>query len=327
MRRGLLSVIIPVYNAEPYLAKCIDSVLSQKVPLEILLIDDGSSDGSADICRRYSEHDVRVRYFRKENGGVSSARNVGLDHALGEFVTFVDSDDQVIDGSYQTMLGEFTSATTDLVCCGIVRQDEQGQIVGSYGSLPNRTVVKPIDVMNSCLTANGPVGFTVYAKIFRISLFEGKTPIRFPEGRLMEEAYVLPHIFIECRNIIHIGRAGYVYVLRSDSYTTKPLSEECYAIYDTARRYETELPTLFSGFDMELLFKWRVESCSNIYRTALKQRSVISPEVFKRAKREFYGIFRKGLFASSISLRTKLLMVDTASRFFLLRQNMKQHAR
>ena len=327
MKQGLLSVIIPVYNAEPYLTKCIDSVLSQDVPLEVLLIDDGSTDGSANMCKRYAERDTRIRYFRKENGGVSSARNVGLDNMLGEFVTFVDSDDQVISGSYQTMLNEFADSATDLVCCGIVRQNEQGQIVDRYGILPGRAAMTPIEAMDSCLASDGPVGFTVYAKIFRTSLFSGTTPIRFPEGRLMEEAYILPHIFIRCRNIIHIGEPGYVYALRSDSYTTKPLSEECYAIYDTAKRYESELPALFPQFDMGLLFRWRVESCTNIYRTALKQQNVIDPKVFERIRREFRRIFRKGLFASSISLRTKLLMVDTVSRFFLLRQNTKQHVR
>lgn len=327
MKQGLLSVIIPVYNAEPYLVKCIDCVLSQDVPLEILLIDDGSTDGSANVCRHYAERDTRVRYFHKENGGVSSARNVGLDNALGEFVTFVDSDDQVISGSYQTMLNEFADSVTDLVCCGIVRQNEQGQIVDRYGILPGRATMTPIDAMSSCLASDGPVGFTVYAKIFRASLFSGTTPIRFPEGRLMEEAYILPHIFIGCRNIIHIGEPGYVYALRSDSYTTKPLSKECYAIYDTAKRYESELPALFPQFDMRLLLRWRVESCTNIYRTALKQQNVIDPKVFERIRREFYRIFRKGMFASSISLRTKLLMVDTVGRLFLLRQNAKQYAR
>ena len=327
MKPGLLSVIIPVYNAEPYLAKCVESVLSQNAPLEILLIDDGSTDGSANVCRLYAERDTRIRYFHKENGGVSSARNVGLDNALGEFVTFVDSEDQVISGSYQTMLNEFADSATDLVCCGIVRQNKLGQIVDRYGILPERAVMTPIDAMRSCLASDGPVGFTVYAKIFRTSLFSETTPIRFPEGRLMEEAYILPHIFIRCQNIIHIGEPGYVYALRSDSYTTKPLSEECYAIYDTAKRYESELPALFSQFDMRLLFRWQVESCTNIYRTALKQQNIIDPKVFERIRQEFSRIFRKGLFASSISLRTKLLMVDTVSHFFLLRQNTKQHVR
>ncbi len=326
MIQGLLSVIIPVYNAESYLSKCIDSVLSQDVPLEILLVDDGSSDGSADICRCYAKRDTRVRYFRKENGGVSSARNVGLDNALGEFITFADSDDQVIGGSYRTMLDEFVNSTADLVCCGIVRQDERGQIVDHYGILPERTVLNSIEAMSSCLETNGPIGFTVYAKIFRASLFAVETPFRFPEGQLMEEAYVLPHIFVKCRSIVHIGEAGYIYALRSNSYTTKPLSEECYAIYDTVQRYETELPMLFPQFDMTLLFKWRVKNCTNIYRTALKQKN-ISPRVFERIKYEFYRIFYKGLFAFSISLRTKLLMLDTVSRFFLLRQHIRQYAR
>ena len=110
-------------------------------------------------------------------------------------------------------------------------------------------------------------------------------------------------------------------------YMLFDLSKECYAIYDTAKRYESELPALFPQFDMRLLLRWRVESCTNIYRTALKQQNVIDPKVFERIRREFYRIFRKGMFASSISLRTKLLMVDTVGRFFLLRQNAKQYAR
>ena len=129
MKQGLLSVIIPVYNAEPYLAKCIDSVLSQDVPLEVLLIDDGSIDGSANVCKRYAERDTRIRYFRKENGGVSSARNVGLDNMLGEFVTFVDSDDQVISGSYQTMLNEFADSATTLFAAASCARTNRGKLL------------------------------------------------------------------------------------------------------------------------------------------------------------------------------------------------------
>lgn len=110
----------------------------------------------------------------------------------------------------------------------------------------------------------------------------------------MEEAYILPHVFVRCRNIVHIGEAGYIYALRSDSYTTKPLSKECYAIYDTAERYEAELPSLFPRFDMRFLFRWRVESCTNIYRTALKQQNVIDPKVFERIRRNSVGFFVKG---------------------------------
>ena len=92
----MISIIVPVYNTEKYLHRCIDSVLAQTYQdFELLLIDDGSKDSSGAICDEYAAQDTRVRVFHKENGGVSSARNVGLDLAQGEWVTFVDSDDYI----------------------------------------------------------------------------------------------------------------------------------------------------------------------------------------------------------------------------------------
>jgi glycosyltransferase involved in cell wall biosynthesis len=94
--QGLLSVIVPVYNAETTLRQCVDSILVQEYKdFELLLIDDGSQDGSPAICDEYAKQDVRVTVYHKENGGVSSARNVGLDKAKGEWITFIDSDDEV----------------------------------------------------------------------------------------------------------------------------------------------------------------------------------------------------------------------------------------
>lgn len=96
-----ISIIIPIYNAEKYLRDCIDSVLSQSFSdFELLLIDDGSKDKSGEICDEYSSRDSRIRVFHKENGGVSSARNIGLDNANGEWVAFVDADDEVTNGYF-----------------------------------------------------------------------------------------------------------------------------------------------------------------------------------------------------------------------------------
>ncbi len=96
MKMPKISVIVPVYNAEKYLHRCVDSILSQTfTEFELLLIDDGSTDKSGEICDEYAIKDSRIRVFHKENGGVSSARNLGLDNALGEWVTFMDSDDDI----------------------------------------------------------------------------------------------------------------------------------------------------------------------------------------------------------------------------------------
>ena len=91
-----ISVIVPVYNVEKYLRRCVDSILTQTfTDFEVLLIDDGSTDGSGKICDEYAKKDKRVRVFHKENGGVSSARNLGLDNVRGRYVTFVDADDKI----------------------------------------------------------------------------------------------------------------------------------------------------------------------------------------------------------------------------------------
>ena len=101
MTTPVLSIIVPVYNVEKYLARCIDSILAQTfTDFELILVDDGSTDNSGEICDEYAGKDPRIIVIHKENGGVSSARNHGLDIARGEYITFVDSDDQI--GTYTT---------------------------------------------------------------------------------------------------------------------------------------------------------------------------------------------------------------------------------
>ena len=113
-----ISVIVPVYNAAKYLIQCIDSILGQDfINFELLLIDDGSKDNSGLICDEYAQKDKRVKVFHKENGGVSSARNLGIDNSQGEFVVFIDSDDYV-DSDYLTIL--MSGGNADLVVSGYI---------------------------------------------------------------------------------------------------------------------------------------------------------------------------------------------------------------
>ena len=125
-----ISVIAPVYNTEKYLPRCIDSILAQTfTDFELLLIDDGSKDNSGAVCDEYASKDERVRVFHKENGGVSSARNVGLDNAKGEWITFVDSDDWIAETMYQEMYELATLENADIVYCDINMVFSSHQIV------------------------------------------------------------------------------------------------------------------------------------------------------------------------------------------------------
>lgn len=124
----LVSVIVPIYKAEAYLGKCVDSILSQTYPdLEVILVDDGSPDNCGAICDRYAAHDVRVRVIHKENGGVSSARNAGLDAATGDYVMFTDSDDRIEPEMVAVLLDALTEYDADIVTCNLRMESASGR--------------------------------------------------------------------------------------------------------------------------------------------------------------------------------------------------------
>ena len=138
-----ISVIVPVYNVAKYLRRCIDSILSQSfTDFELLLIDDGSKDGSGGICDEYAAKDNRIRVFHKENGGVSSARNLGLDNAKGEWIYFVDADDEIVPEALQTIFMGMDKQH-DVVLCGFEKCRENGEVVFRYnGDVFNKTLTK-----------------------------------------------------------------------------------------------------------------------------------------------------------------------------------------
>ena len=141
-----LSIIVPVFNTEQYIPRCIGSILSQSfTDFELLLIDDGSTDGSGDICDEYAEKDNRVHVFHKENGGVSSVRNLGLDEAKGEWACFVDSDDELLPNGLQIMV-DGISEEVDLVMAGYETFDDNGALIYSVDTKVSK-VITSIDAV------------------------------------------------------------------------------------------------------------------------------------------------------------------------------------
>lgn len=129
MSNPFLSIIIPVYNAESYLTRCLDSILAQTFTgFEAILVDDGSTDGSAVLCDSYAKKDSRFRCFHKENGGHTSARQAGLRLAKGTYITFVDSDDWIAPAMYEKMCGAARESGADMVCCNYIAVTPGGDI-------------------------------------------------------------------------------------------------------------------------------------------------------------------------------------------------------
>ena len=201
----MISVIVPVYNTEKYLDRCIQSILSQTyTDFELLLIDDGSTDSSGAICDKYAEQDSRVRVFHKENGGVSSARNMGLDNAKGEWITFVDSDD-LVSASYLNNLYCNPQYVDFIVSIVAKKYDEKFQ-GNTIQKLDANLIGGYIETITDFLTWSSPI-----AKIYKKTILEEER-IRFDERLFSGEdlVFVLEYIYI-VKDILVKKSCGYRY--------------------------------------------------------------------------------------------------------------------
>lgn len=139
---SLISVIVPVYNVEKYLEKCIDSIVNQTFDhLEIILVNDGSTDHSLEICEKYKVQDKRIKVIDKKNGGLSDARNVGTQVAMGKFITFVDSDDFIDSDMITYLYHLITQADADISICQHKEIDEKSGMINKYLSVSAKTIV------------------------------------------------------------------------------------------------------------------------------------------------------------------------------------------
>lgn len=220
----MISVIIPVYNVAAFLERCLDSVLTQEAIREILLVDDGSTDGSGGICDRYAQIDPRITVIHKENGGLSSARNAGLDRARGEYVAFVDSDDYLEPGTYGTLLGAALEHQCDLVCAGRYDLDEATGLK-TPGLCPEKEEVISGRELASRIFTWQNVDSAAWDKLYRRSLFDG---IRYPEGKICEDVPVTYRLALRAKGIAMVPRCLYDYCHRPNSITTAPVSEKSF---------------------------------------------------------------------------------------------------
>ncbi len=190
-----LSVIVPVYNVERYLAACVDSLLAQTLgDLEILLVDDGSADSSGEIADRYAAaHPDRIRCLHVDNGGQGRARNFALPLARGEYLGFVDSDDWVLPDMYEKLCRRADETGADMVACDFLERYEDG----SEKEVPGAFQDHPLSFAGSCCN-----------KVFRASLAQG---LRFPEGLWYEDFYYSAMMLVRARRTEYLREPLYIY--------------------------------------------------------------------------------------------------------------------
>lgn len=203
-----LSVIIPVYNVEDTIDRCVDSVLGQSVPdMEVILVDDGSPDGSAALCDRWARSDKRVRVLHKSNGGLSDARNKGIDMARGRYITFVDSDDWLMPDTY----GPLTQWLAEHPECDML-EFPLIHVEGSCGGAARLSLMLSDRTYRSArqywLHTKAWEHCYAWNKIYRRSLFAG---VRYPVGKVFEDIYTLPLLLAKNPNVATTSHGTYCY--------------------------------------------------------------------------------------------------------------------
>lgn len=214
MREEKISIIVAVYNIESYVARCIESLLRQKFQeIEILLIDDGSTDKSGEICRMYAEKDSRIRYIYKENGGLSDARNRGVQEASGNWISFVDGDDYIHSDMYRILYEGVRRSDVKLGICSFQTfsegetpseavSQEKGEVWESENIVRLLFTDRRTDIVISC------------CKLFHYSLFRD---FSFPKGRYREDEFSTYRFWFKTDRVYYTQQKLYYYYQRPNS--------------------------------------------------------------------------------------------------------------
>ena len=270
---SIISIIVPIYNSAQFLARCVDSVLSQTVSdWELLLVDDGSKDGSADICWKYASEDQRISYYRKENGGVSSARNLGLKYAQGDYVLFIDSDDYIEPNTLERILTKSREADYDCVVWGF---NQNGHIwvpdvEEDYPDISdfNKDFIRHLNTELLCSPVN---------KLFKRKLITG----RFDESISHAEDFIFCLDYLKnCNSIAFIKDPLYfydVYVSGSSTHHFKEsnlnaLEKMQQAILDYIGPMDDD--RLYAKYVRDLTFQFRLLLKDNAIPYATKRSAI-----------------------------------------------------
>ncbi len=214
-KQDLISIIIPIYNVEKYLSRCLDSVIRQTYKnIEIILVNDGSTDDSGVICEKYQKKDSRIHYIKQENGGLSAARNTGMKNAHGEYFIFIDSDDYVNVHFVEELYSASMNTNADMAVCNYKIVYEQK--VDIFKQETSLLEVVEENKFDNLYNKRSTVTTVAWNKLYKKELFD---KIKYPDGKLHEDEYVIPYLLEKVKRITYTNCKYYYYYQRPNSIT------------------------------------------------------------------------------------------------------------
>lgn len=234
--KDLISVIIPIYNKEKYLDNCLKSIINQSYKeIEIILINDGSTDSSEEICKRYKSKDNRIKLISTENRGAASARNTGIENAVGKYLSFIDADDYIENTYYETMLDLIKTHNAQIAECGFERINEGEKYTFPKKNQETRVMTRKEALIELYGKDDKEHVKTVIMcnKLFESNLFKN---IRYISGRIIDDETIIYRLIEQCKRIVETNDILYGYVQSSNSIMRKDFSmkrlDDSITVYD-----------------------------------------------------------------------------------------------
>ncbi len=225
-----VSVIVPAYNVKKFIGECVKSITAQTYKnIEVVIVDDGSSDGTFEMCQRLADEDSRIKLIRNDHCGVSRARNAGLDNSAGDYIMSVDSDDIIAPDMIETLYNKLKETGADVVACGCSYISEQGEHLNDFPP-PRERVLSGRDALearDNGVGANAMIA-SPCAKLTKREVYAGK---RYKEGIVYEDMHLMPYLYFDVQRFVIIPYCGYKYRQREGSIMHRKESEREYRFY------------------------------------------------------------------------------------------------
>ena len=298
-----ISVIIPVYNVENYLEECILSVLGQTYTnLEVILVNDGSTDSSFEICKQYEKLDERVVVLTKENGGLSSARNFGLKHATGIYVGFIDSDDFIKKDMFQKMYEVAKIKNAEIVCCDFsecdeasnIRHVQDSNIIYEYNNY--QAISKLLyESYYKCFAWN---------KLYIKELFDD---ICYPDGKLYEDIVTTYKLMKKSSKIAYIKTPFYIYRQRNNSITNSKFNMRSYEMLEAIDELIDDINNIPTKYQNDLKIGFAIYY--SFFISEMINAHYMDKIIYKKYKGMLKENFSAIIFSSELNVRRKIQMI------------------
>ena len=298
----LITVIIPIYNVEKYLKKCLDSVINQTYNnLEIILIDDGSTDDSGLICDKYSKEDSRIIVEHIKNAGVSNARNIGIKKAKGEYITFVDSDDYIELNMYEKMISVIANNEyPDIISCGFFSENEQKDFLANSNETLNE-----VDILNNNIAFKeiftDKIGAYIWNKLFKKNIIVLNSLLFDKRISYGEDLLFLCHFVDYSKKICCMKEKLYHHIKRKDSITNTKFNKKLLSILDAYSKVEKIGKKKYNDSIENIIISKSFVICNLIYKIFVTEKIKYKREleelrqILKEDKKNYIKLKKKNI--------------------------------